>query len=1361
MPNFTWLSAVSADWLTAVDWSGGAVPNDTASVVTIAVAGSYSVGIAAGETIAANSVTLAASGANLAIAGTLALGGAGALLNLQAGVLKVSGSIKGGILRLGGGTLAGNGGTLDGVSILGTLAPTRFQPVSVVNGLSVQTLAGGAPGSIDLTAGGLSLLDSETLDHVAITLGSPFGALRIAAGSTLTLGPAATLTIAGGLIPDLGGVLLVNHGQITVNADPQGFGITIGPSLLNAGSIALGAGSTNQVNLGGGFSNSGSIGLGANAVLRAANATASFANTGTIALSSGATLELDQNTTLSDLLAGTIDNQGGLVILAGTVTLGTGTLDVAAAGAFSNLALSGTVKGGVLAAGGGVLALPGATLDGVSVQGALDLSNPGAGYTVTVKNGLTAIGPASIDARSDTLSFAGSATLDNLTVTIGQTAANFAQLHFPASGLQAVAGGTITLGAATVVTAEGSAFVAVPSLVNHGSLVVAPAATLAFGTSILVNSASVSIGAGGKLSVATLANSGSITLDAAGTLEVDSSATLPQLIASIGSIDTSGGQLVLGGTIDLLGGTLNVAATGLFSNLVLTGTVKNGTLVESGGTLTMGAAASQFGVTVVAGPTLDGVVFAGTLDLGGPTKGIAIKNGLTVRSVDGGSSGTINLSGGQLTVLDTETLDNLAISLGAPGAPADAVADSIWDANTGAALALGAGVVVTATGNATVSLGGFTNLGLDVVGATQQQWIGQTIVNAGVVTLAGGGLLLSGSVSSSNSGSISASGNSGLNLSGAPLANTGLLQAADGTLSVGAGLTNFFASTLSGGTYEADAGATLDLSRSASVVTDAAAIVLDGAGSVIASFNASSGTFQPIELSLRTITAGHTLAVLGGRDYTTGVTLSDSGALRLGGGVLTAAAVTIAAGGSLAGTGVVVAGITNSGTIIAQGGLLTLGAIGGGGALRVDPGGTLELGAATAETLTFNLSGGALLLDSPSGYTGTLSNFAPGDTLLLANTNATGAAISGNTLNVTLSGGGTLHYTLLNPQPNAGASVTIDGAGLAEVSLTPPPAGACFLQGTRMLTTKGECPIEELRVGDEMFTLLGQRLARVAWVGSWRISCARHARPWDVYPVRVQAGAFGEGRPHRDLFLSPDHAVFSHGVLIPIRYLLNGATVAQVEMDHVTYWHVELDRHDVLIAAGMPAESYLDTGNRGAFDGAPGTTVLHPDFSRRIWAEQGCAKLVTDGPVLASIRRLLLARAAALGHVTTTEPALRLLVRGQTLHPSVEDSVAIFALPPRTGKALLVSRVAVPAELDPGSSDRRPLGVAVTRLCLDGCCVVAGDHCSGWYAPEAEWRWTDGAAELDCGNAAVLEVTTLDLPRYWAASQSTLKLSAL
>jgi len=48
---------------------------------------------------------------------------------------------------------------------------------------------------------------------------------------------------------------------------------------------------------------------------------------------------------------------------------------------------------------------------------------------------------------------------------------------------------------------------------------------------------------------------------------------------------------------------------------------------------------------------------------------------------------------------------------------------------------------------------------------------------------------------------------------------------------------------------------------------------------------------------------------------------------------------------------------------------------------------------------------------------------------------------------------------------------------------------------------------------------------------------------------------------------------------------------------HVTYHHIELETHDVVMAVGLPVESFLDTGNRNMFDSLFGLVVLHPDFA--------------------------------------------------------------------------------------------------------------------------------------------------------------------
>ena len=195
------------------------------------------------------------------------------------------------------------------------------------------------------------------------------------------------------------------------------------------------------------------------------------------------------------------------------------------------------------------------------------------------------------------------------------------------------------------------------------------------------------------------------------------------------------------------------------------------------------------------------------------------------------------------------------------------------------------------------------------------------------------------------------------------------------------------------------------------------------------------------------------------------------------------------------------------------------------------------------------------------------------------------------------------------------------------------PTVSCFAAGTRIATARGEIAVEAIGVGERVQVLLGDGFSEVIWVGRREVDCARHPHPARVWPVRVAAGAFGPGRPGKDLFLSPDHAVYVEDVLIPIKHLINGSTIAQVPVERVTYHHLELAQHDVLLAEGLPAESFLDMRDGSNYANRPGPIRLYPDYSARMWEAFGCAPLVVTGPEFLAARALVAAFA--------TEPAGR------------------------------------------------------------------------------------------------------------------------
>ena len=187
----------------------------------------------------------------------------------------------------------------------------------------------------------------------------------------------------------------------------------------------------------------------------------------------------------------------------------------------------------------------------------------------------------------------------------------------------------------------------------------------------------------------------------------------------------------------------------------------------------------------------------------------------------------------------------------------------------------------------------------------------------------------------------------------------------------------------------------------------------------------------------------------------------------------------------------------------------------------------------------------------------------------------------------------------------------------------------CFLQGTRIATPAGPVAIEDLRAGDLVLTADGGT-REIVWMGRKRVA-ALFADPLKSYPVRIAAGALGDSRPERDLFVSPDHALRIDGLLVQANALVNGTSIARVPRPDATftYFHIELADHSLVLAEGVPAETFVDNVTRSHFDN-------YAEYEARFGTEGPVAEL--DLPRVKSARQLpagiqarLDARAAALG----------------------------------------------------------------------------------------------------------------------------------
>ena len=201
-------------------------------------------------------------------------------------------------------------------------------------------------------------------------------------------------------------------------------------------------------------------------------------------------------------------------------------------------------------------------------------------------------------------------------------------------------------------------------------------------------------------------------------------------------------------------------------------------------------------------------------------------------------------------------------------------------------------------------------------------------------------------------------------------------------------------------------------------------------------------------------------------------------------------------------------------------------------------------------------------------------------------------------LDYDINGNGTFEYptaeqgyflAFIGSVPPLGTTLTISAISNNGVSIPVSSVVPCFTRGTLIDTPDGTVAIENLRVGDRVETV-DHGPQSIRWIGAREVNRFELMAFPKLRPIRIMAGALGIGIPERDLLVSPQHRIMlrsaiarrmfsSAEIFVPAKKLVDVPGISvDTEADHVEYFHMLFDRHEVVFAEGAPTES-LFTGS--------------------------------------------------------------------------------------------------------------------------------------------------------------------------------------
>ncbi|MBC7636798.1 MAG: hypothetical protein H7251_14470, partial [Acetobacteraceae bacterium] len=260
---------------------------------------------------------------------------------------------------------------------------------------------------------------------------------------------------------------------------------------------------------------------------------------------------------------------GGLILTNGRATLSVGGILTTASIALQagTLNLVGTLRNASITAAGGVLLASGGTLDSIGWRGALVVAG-----SLVARNGLVLRAEdgslaGQLTIASGGFNFADSETIDNAAISLGGVLSGSAALG---------------IGSQTSLTVRGTGtLIAATTLATAGTIVVSAGKTLAvgiqagftFGT--LVNSGTITVNGGTLVLLGDMRNTGAIAISNNGEADIANTSFAALLAAGL-AVDASS-RVVISGTFNLGGGTVDFGANGPLAHVVFNGaTLVNG-----------------------------------------------------------------------------------------------------------------------------------------------------------------------------------------------------------------------------------------------------------------------------------------------------------------------------------------------------------------------------------------------------------------------------------------------------------------------------------------------------------------------------------------------------------------------------------------------------------------------------------------------------------------------------------------------------------------------------------------------------------------------------------------------------------------